>query len=305
MKLLVADGSGIYREILKALLEAWSYEVVLAADGYEAQFILDSDDAPRLAILDCLMPGPSGLELCELIRARKQGYVYTILLSSTGQQSDVLKGFELGADDYLQKPVDELELRARVRVGERIIRSHEQLLEAREALKFEASHDSLLRIWNRRAVMNLLSKELSRANRFQTAVSVLLADLDFFKRVNDRYGHLVGDDVLRGVAEKISGAVREYDHVGRYGGEEFLVVLPNCNAGAARVIAERLRQRIREEPIVNAPIQVELTASVGVSQWRSGQEIRDLLRQVDVALYRAKQNGRDRVEVEDASEPGS
>ena len=187
MKLLVADGSGFYRESLKALLEAWSYEVVLAADGYAAQSILDSDAAPSLVILDCLLPEISGLELCTLIRARKQGYVYTILLSPTGQQSDVLKGFELGADDYLRKPFDELELRARLKVGERIIRSREELVEAREALKFEASHDSLLRIWNRRAIMDLLSKELKRANRFQTAVSVLLADLDFFKHVNDRY----------------------------------------------------------------------------------------------------------------------
>lgn len=296
MKLLVADDSGRYRARLKSLLEAWGYEVVLAANGYEAQCILDSDEAPRLAILDCLMPGLSGLELCQQIRARKQGYVYTILLSATGQQSDVLKGFELGADDYLGKPFEELELRARLKVGERIIRSHDELIDAREALKFEASHDSLLRLWNRRAIIDLLSTELSRAKRSQTSLSVLLADLDFFKHVNDNYGHLVGDDVLRRAAEKISAAVREYDHVGRYGGEEFLVVLPNCTAEAGREVAERVRQHIGDEPIVNVPFQVEITVSIGVSQWHSGQEISDLLHQADVALYRAKQNGRNRVE---------
>jgi diguanylate cyclase (GGDEF)-like protein/PAS domain S-box-containing protein len=174
-----------------------------------------------------------------------------------------------------------------------------ELVEAREALKFEASHDSLLRIWNRGAIIDLLSTEFSRAKRFQTSLSVLFVDLDFFKEVNDSYGHLVGDDVLRSAAEKISSAVREYDHVGRYGGDEFLVVLPNGTAEAAWEVAERVRQQIGDKPIVN---EVETTVSIGVSQWRCGQELSDLIRQADVALYRAKQNGRNRVEVESASE---
>jgi two-component system cell cycle response regulator len=303
MKLLVADDSCLYRTMLKSLLEAWGYEVVLAANGYEAQRILDSEGAPRLAIMDCLMPGlREGLELCELIRARKQGYVYTILLCAAGQQSDLLKGFELGADDYLGKPFEELELRARLKVGERVIRSHEEIVEAREALRFEASHDSSLRIWNHRAIVDLLNTELSRAKRSQTSFSILFVDLDFFKRINDSYGHLIGDDVLRSVAEKISGALREYDHVGRYGGDEFLAVLPNCTAETAREVAERIRCHIGDEPVVVAPLRVEITASIGVCQWDSGQEIRDLLQRADAALYRAKQNGHNRVELEDNSE---
>jgi diguanylate cyclase (GGDEF)-like protein len=298
MKLLVADDSGLYRMALKNLLEAWGYEVVLAANGYEAQRILESDDTPRLAILDCLMPGPGGLELCELIRARKQGYVYTLLLSVHDQKSDVLKGFELGADDYLCKPVDELDLRARLKVGERIVRAQEELVEAREALKFEASHDPLLRLWNHRAILDLLGTELNRAKRSHTPLSVFFADLDSFKHVNDNYGHLVGDDVLRNAAERMSGTVREYDHVGRYGGEEFLVVLPDCTAEAAREVAERVRQHIGDGPIVTAPTQVLITVSIGVAQWRPGQEIHDLLRGADAAMYRAKQSGRNRVEVD-------
>jgi two-component system, cell cycle response regulator len=305
MKILVADDSRLYRKMLQDLLEAWGYDVVLAADGYEAQRILDSDEAPRLAIVDCLMPGLSGLELCERIRARNQGYVYTILLSAADQESDVLKGFELGADDYLCKPFKELELRTRLKVGERIIRSHEELTVAHTALKFEASHDPLLRIWNRGAIIDLLNKELSRAKRLQTSLSVLFADLDSFKRVNDSYGHSVGDDVLRSAAERMSSAVREYDYVGRYGGDEFLVVLPNCTTEAGREVAERVRQQIGDEPLVIAPIQVNITASIGVSQLHSGQKIHDLLHRADVAMYRAKQNGRNRVEVENASEADS
>jgi diguanylate cyclase (GGDEF)-like protein len=299
MKILVADDSRFYRNMLQGLLEPWGYEVVLAADGHEARAILEQDDAPRLAILDCLMPGLNGLEVCERIRARKQGYVYTILLSVDDQQSDVLRGFEFGADDYLCKPFKQLELRTRLKVGELIIRNHEEVAEAQDALKFEGSHDSLLRIWNRRAIIELLDKELSRAKRAQTSLSILLADLDLFRRVNESYGLLIGDDVLRAAAERIANALRKDDYVGRYEGEEFLVVLPNCTSEAARVVAERVRHSICSEALPN---EIEVTVSIGVSQWQSGQEIRNLLHRADVALYRAKQQGRNRVEVENASE---
>jgi diguanylate cyclase (GGDEF)-like protein len=302
MKILVADDSRFYRNMLQGLLEPWGYEVVLATDGHEAQRILDGDDSPRLAILDCLMPGLSGLEVCEHIRARKQGYVYTILLSVDDRQSDVLRGFEFGADDYLCKPFKQLELRTRLKVGELIIRSQEEVVEAHEALKFEASHDLLMRIWNRRAIIELLGKELSRAKRMQAPISVLLADLDLFKRVNDLHGLLVGDEVLRSAAERMAIAVRKDDYVGRYEGEEFLVVLPSCTAEAAREVAERVRQALADEPL---PHEVEMTVSIGVSQWRSGQKVRDLLHLADVALCRAKQNGRNRVEVENVSEADS
>jgi len=302
MKILVADDSSLYRNVVCSLLDGWGYEVVPASDGYEARSVLESEDAPRLAILECVMPGLSGLELCELIRNRKQSYVYAILLSANGEQSDVMRGFEVGADDYLCKPFQEFELRARLKVGERIIQAHDELIDARDALKFEATHDSLVGLWNRRAIMNLLGKEVNRAKRLHAPLSLFLADLDRFKDVNDTHGHLIGDEVLRTTAARIAGAVREYEHVGRFGGEEFLVVLPDCNVELARQLADRARQRVREEPVVTAPVQVEVTMSVGVSQWRSGQEICEFLHQADLALYRAKHNGRDRVEVETAME---
>ena len=288
MKILVADDSRFYRNMLQSLLEPWGYEVVLASDGHEAQSVLEGDDAPRLAILDCLMPGLSGLEVCERVRARKQGYVYTILLSVDDQQSDVLRGFELGADDYLCKPFKQLELRTRLKVGELIIRSHEEVAEAHDALKFEASHDALLRIWNRRAIIELLGKELSRAKRAQTSLSIMLADLDRFKDVNDAYGHLVGDEVLRSTADRMTNAIRRDDYVGRYEGEEFLVVLPNCSAEAARVVAERMRQSIAAEPLPN---EVAVTVSIGVTQWHSGQEIHNLLHRADVRSIEPSRRG--------------
>jgi len=161
MKLLVADSSLFYRDMLQSLLESWGYEVVLAADGHEAQSLLDSDDPPRLAILDCLMPGLGGLELCEQSHRRKQGFVYTILLGADNQQSELLRKFEFGAHDYLCKPFNQDELRTRLRVGERIIRSYGELVETRKALQLEASHDHLLRLLNHRAITELVSKERS------------------------------------------------------------------------------------------------------------------------------------------------
>jgi two-component system chemotaxis response regulator CheY len=302
MKVLVADDSGMYRGMLKRLIEGWGYEVVLAANGCEAQEILDSDDGPRLAVLDCFMPGLGGFELCELIRARPQGYVYTLLLSVADQQADVLRGFELGADDYLCKPFEALELKARLKAGERIIRCHEELVAMREALRFGASHDPLLRIWNRTAIIDLLTTEVGRAKRMQSSLCIIFADLDCFKQVNDTHGHLVGDDVLRRVAEKLSSAVREYDYVGRYGGDEFLIVLPSCPAEAAREIAERVRLHIGKDPISIAPLKVKITASIGVTEWRPGEDVSDLIHRADVAMYHAKQQGRDRVEVETPAE---
>jgi yecA family protein len=165
MKLLVADDSLFYRNMLQCLLESWGYEVVLATNGHEAQSILDSGDSPRLAILDYLMPGVGGLELCEQIRRRKQGYVYTILLIAEHKKSELLRAFELGADDYLCKPFDQNELRTRLKVGERIIRSYGELVETRKALQFEASLDSLLQIRNRRAIIELVGKEPSLTER--------------------------------------------------------------------------------------------------------------------------------------------
>jgi diguanylate cyclase (GGDEF)-like protein len=302
MKVLVADDSGMYRGMLKRLIEGWGYEVVLAANGCEAQQVLDSDDGPRLAVLDCFMPGLGGFELCELIRARPQGYVYTILLSVADQQADVLRGFELGADDYLCKPFETLELRARLKAGERIVRSHEELVEVREALRFGASHDPLLRLWNRTAIIDLLTTELGRSKRLQSELCIIFADLDCFKQVNDTHGHLVGDEVLRRVADKLSSAVREYDYVGRYGGDEFLIVLPSCPAGPAREIAERIRLHIGKDPISISPLKVKITASVGVAEWHPGEEVSDLIHRADIAMYRAKQSGRDRVELDSAAE---
>jgi diguanylate cyclase (GGDEF)-like protein len=207
----------------------------------------------------------------------------------------VLKGFELGADDYICKPLDELELRTRLKVGERIVRSQEELAIAHQALKFESSHDFLMRIWNRKTIFELLSKEMSRSRRTSAPLCVLLADIDLFKLVNDEHGHQAGDEVLRATAERMSGCVRHSDQVGRYGGEEFLVVLPDCNILRAREVAERIRERVSGEAMSGS---ISVTLSIGLAEWKLEDDLTHLLHRADIALYRAKQNGRNQVQYE-------
>lgn len=298
MKLLVADDSPVYRKMLNDLLVTWGYDVQLAKDGIQALAMLQADDAPRLAIVDGTMPGLTGPDLCKAVRANSCAYVYIILLSANDQEIDIARGFDLGADDYLCKPFKEFELHARIRVGMRIIETQNALLESRERLQFQATHDPLTGIWNRAGVVELLRKEFSRAVRSGQPLSTCLADLDHFKQINDNYGHLGGDDVLRAAGERMCNALRPYDSVGRYGGEEFLIVLPRCTTEAALPIAERLRKSIAEEPVPSGQGSIHVTVSLGVCEWQPDHmEFEDLLRNADLALYRAKESGRNRVEL--------
>jgi two-component system cell cycle response regulator len=298
VRVLVADDSVFYRKSLERLLKFWDYEVVLAANGTEAWDILSQENAPSLAVLDYIMPGLTGPEVCNAIRARKNGsYVYVILLSAKGEHEDLLEGFERGADDYLRKPFHELELRARLRVGERIIRAQRELLEMREKLQFQATHDAMTTLWNNAAIAEILSKEIKRAKRQGTPLSISLIDLDHFKAVNDTYGHLAGDEVLKAAASHMFHAVREYDSLGRYGGEEFLAVLPGCAALDAATTVERMRLALCSAPLLSQPSLIMVTGSFGICEWNPTLSVAELLSRADQALYKAKTSGRNRIEL--------
>jgi diguanylate cyclase (GGDEF)-like protein len=302
MRVLIVHNSDSCRTTLQTLLQAWGYEPVVAVDAGDAERILDGDDAPRLVILDAALPHSGGYVLCERIRERQKAYIYVILLSTDLRQSTLYRGYESGADEVIREAFRNGELKLRLNVAERILQSHQVLVAARDAMQFEASQDALVKLWNRKAILNLLSIELSRAKRTQAPLSIFFADLDHFKLINDRHGHLVGDEVLRSAAARMSSALREYDHLGRYGGEEFLAVLPNCNVEAARDVAERVRRSLAEHTIATKSTTLEVTVSIGVAEWRSGQELPALLEKADAALYHAKHDGRNRVEVEDGGE---
>ncbi len=292
MRVLAAEDNPVLQTMLKTMLTRWRYQPVMARDGNEAWNILQSPDAPRLAVLDWMMPGMDGLEICRRVRsANREPYIYILLLTGRTEAQDLIDGMDAGADDYLTKPFKVHELRVRIRAGRRILELQEQLLQAREALRDQATHDGLTGLLNRASIMEKLDDELARSAREGSSVSVLMIDLDRFKAVNDTQGHLSGDAVLREAASRLKSAARRYDSVGRYGGEEFLIVLPGCEAAAAEVQAERLREAFAGLPFRADSRPLSVTCSIGVA-CSSHCPPTLLVREADDALYRAKARGR-------------
>lgn len=305
MRILFAEDDRVSRHRLAAVLRKWRYEVVEVRDGDAAWGVLQKEDAPQLAILDWMMPGIDGPEVCRRVRQlRREPYTYILLLTAKAQKEDVVAGLEAGADDYLTKPVDVHELQVRLRAGRRILELQKKLIAAREELRIRATRDALTGLWNRTAIFDLLRREVARAERGAVSLSIVMADVDHFKRVNDVYGHLVGDVVLQEVARRVQTALRPYDEVGRYGGEELLLILPRCDAQQAVQVAERLRQCIAEAPIDTPEGEIAVTVSFGVAtnEDDAKADLHLLLRAADDALYWAKQKGRNCVVLYTADE---
>jgi two-component system cell cycle response regulator len=303
MRILIADDSIVSRHLLDATLRKWGYEVVIASDGLEAWTALKEEDPPRIAILDWVMPGLTGPEVCKRVRERTRGsdsaYIYMLLLSSKSLREDLIEGLESGADDYLTKPFDQHELKVRLRAGTRIIDLQRELLEAREELREQATKDFLTRLWNRSSILDILTRELARSEREKKPVGVVLADLDRFKSVNDSFGHFAGDAVLREFSRRMLASMRPYDAIGRYGGEEFLTILPGCDEACGYNQGERMRLALATEPMLIGEERYVVTGSFGATSWRPGMptNAEDLIRTADNALYMAKNQGRNRVVV--------
>ena len=300
MRILIAEDDPISRRVLQATLDKWGYEVVVTCDGLEAWETYQSEDPPRLAILDWMMPEMDGLEVCQKIRAlRGQDYTYIILLTAKGRREDVIEGLEVGADDYIVKPFDAGELKVRLRAATRILNLQEDLLSAQEALRLQATHDSLTGLKNRHAILSVMTEEIERSKRETKPAGVILADIDHFKRINDTYGHRAGDAVLHSVASRMASAIRPYDHLGRYGGEEFLLFLPGCDGENATQRANIIREKVMEDPIIVANDEIFVTLSLGVSVCDPNGETSPevLIHSADEAMYKAKSAGRNRVEL--------
>jgi diguanylate cyclase (GGDEF)-like protein len=295
MRVLVADDDPVSRRVVEVSLRQEGHEPVLAEDGGDALRILQQPDSPRLAVLDWLMPSMSGLDVCRAIRSGAgEPYVYVLLLTGKDRHEEIVEGLDAGADDYLTKPCNLHELRARVRAGVRLLTLQDELVDARERLRVQATHDPLTGLLNRGAVFDILAKECARSKRTREAVTVIMVDVDHFKQINDTLGHLAGDDVLREIAVRLQTSVRTYDAVGRYGGEEFLIVAPGCPLGPARELAERLRATVCSSPIPAGPSEdVSVTISLGIA-CAAATSPDALLGIADRALYDAKASGRNR-----------
>jgi two-component system cell cycle response regulator len=300
MRILIADDDPVSLRLIQRTLERDGYEVTAVENGRLAAEQLCSSDGPRIALLDWVMPELDGPGVCREVRQNKlHSYVYMVLLTSKEAKEDVIAGLQSGADDYLTKPFDPEEMKARLRTGLRILDLEDRLIEAREDMRFKATHDPLTSLWNRRVILENLEREIVRSHRERVCTAILLGDLDHFKKVNDTYGHSAGDEVLRETARRLLGSVRSYDFVGRLGGEEFLVVLNNCDPAFGFARAEQIRLAIGKIPIQTPVGPVPVTMSLGLllSQEWGLRPAEVLLREVDAALYAAKKAGRNCVKV--------
>lgn len=300
MKILIADDDPVSCRLVERTLQRAGYQVTSVSDGRQAIEALCDPAGPRLALLDWMMPQINGLTVCKEVRNRRdQTHVYMVLLTSRGSISDIVAGLESGADDYLVKPFHAQELLARLRAGARILELEDNLLQAREDLRFKATHDSLTSLLNRGLILEMLPLEINRMRQEKSGIAVMLGDLDHFKSVNDTYGHIVGDEVLCEVGRRMVNSVRPCDVVGRYGGEEFLIVITNCDSDKARTRAEEIRRAVGGSPIVTGGGAVSVTISIGVCTGYSDQmtKVEEMLRKADSALYAAKNDGRNRVSI--------
>lgn len=301
MKVLIADDDALLREILEGQLTAGGHEPVFASNGLEAWERLQGEHI-RLVIVDWMMPELDGPELIRRIRgAGWPGYTYIILLTGRSGREEIVEGLTMGADDYLTKPFRQEELLARMGVGVRILELEKRLSASVAREEALAIQDSLTGLPNRRGLLARAQAEFSRAERAKGTVCVIMMDLDHFKEVNDRYGHAVGDSALRRIAEVLQEDRRAYDLTGRWGGEEFLVILPGASLAEAGVVGERIRSAIQSiELRAEGGEAVTLRASLGVAAARPAAlpiGLDQLLESADRAMYRAKREGGNRVTI--------
>jgi len=298
MRILIADDDAVSLRLLEATLVKLGHEVIAVPDGTQAAALLLTDDGPRFAILDWMMPGADGISVCREIRKRSGPYTYIILLTALNALEDLVTGLESGADDFLSKPFNKGELSARLHCGARVLDLQAGLLDAQRALHWHATRDDLTGLWNRRMILDQLGSELNRAGHDRKPLAIAVADLDHFKKINDTYGHAAGDAVLREIAARLRCQLRSYDFIGRYGGEEFLVLIPGCNTAEGLEVAGRLCTSIAAAPVRIGDIDVSITVSIGLSSTADvGLDSTVLFAAADAALYRAKAAGRNRVEV--------
>jgi two-component system, cell cycle response regulator len=306
IKLLLVEDEPTQLLVMQRVLGHAGYDVETAGNGEEALERI-SNGQFQMLVTDWDMPGMDGVTLCRRIRdsqSQLPGYLYILLLTSHGKTENVVTGLEAGADDYIRKPPETAELLARLKAGQRVLQLEQSLREATEKIHQLSITDPLVGTYNRRYLNDHLIQEVERARRYGRPLAAVMADLDFFKNVNDQHGHQAGDDVLRGFVELAKASIRSSDWLARYGGEEFVVVLPETDVPGAASTAEKIRACCATTPFETSAGRLVVTASFGVAALEPGSgpigaAAEALLRRADAALYRSKNEGRNRITIAD------
>lgn len=305
-KILVVDDHEDNVELVCQTLEDYSYGTLRANDGHSAIDIAIAE-RPDLVVLDVMMPGLDGIGTCRLLMADERTRdIPVIFVSAKGEVADLREGLEAGAHDYIRKPFLSDELIARVQAALRFKRKHDELKAARRELEAKnrelarmAIIDGLTQLYNHTHLLKRLESEFIRTSRYGKELSFLMIDIDFFKRVNDRYGHRTGDQMLRELADLLRASVRQVDVVGRYGGEEFAAVLPETDHESAKALAERLRVAVEAHPFElgeeGEPLLVTISIGVATFPGKRVRRLEDLVEEADRRLYEAKAAGRNLV----------
>ncbi|MDA8441719.1 MAG: diguanylate cyclase [Peptococcaceae bacterium] len=318
--ILIVDDVPANIKILGELLKG-KYEILVANNGNKAVQIARST-LPDLILMDVIMPDIDGIAACNILKQHKEtAEIPIIFITAKNETDDIVKGFEAGGVDYITKPFNPSELNARVKTHLELKMSREelknyaqqledlnrklgftnsQLNSAMEKLHVAAMTDPLTGLANRRNITEKIKTEINRFKRTQRMFSFIIADIDFFKTINDAYGHECGDYVLKYIADLMQAEIREQDMLARWGGEEFLFFVPETDLEGAKTIAEKLRAKVERFPILYADNKISLTMTFGVAIFSPTEGMDASIRNADNALYKGKARGRNRVEVSGA-----
>jgi len=298
MKILVADDDPVSRRLLEILLNKWGFDVTVATDGHEAWRELQNPASPRIAILDWMMPGMDGVQVCHKIREDKtRAPMYVLLLTAKQATEDANGRYESVADDYLAKPYAAHELKARLRSARRILELEDQIEAARKNMKIETTHDPLTGLWNRSSILEILHREIHRARRQSSPLAVFTIDIDQLRQINRQHGHLAGDAVMREAARRVRNSVRIYDSVGRYSGGQLVVVSPACDHSEAMSQALRLQSTICQEAFKTFKGDFPVTISLGIAVGCNDHHAHEFISSAEASLAKAKKAGPNRVEL--------
>ncbi len=306
MKVLVADASAEIRKSLAETLDGWGYQVAEAANNADALSAFRRELPPGLVMLGVLGDGAASRQYCrELREFGDKPYVYILLIAKKGESKYILDLMEAGADDYITTPYDELELKARLRAGKRILDLRDELQRAQATIGYQAYHDPLTGLWNRGAIIDALQRELARVRREKSPVGLLLVSIDGLKDVNDKYGHMAGDAAIRATARELRASLRPYDALGRYGGESFVMIVTGCDSRSALKQAERFQAALQGKTVdisqwgkfaSGKDALLPLKHTIGVVSGTGEHDSESLIRSLEVAVRKAKGEGGGRVE---------